>query len=220
MKKLCSIFLVVLFAMGFTSNTTVAQNFEGVIHFEMTDMAKQGMGEMPYMVKGNKGRMEISHQGQKSAMIMLPDESKVVMVIEQMQGYIEMDTGEEGEQTKEVDDSDLNKTRETKTIAGKSCEVWEMKSDDGTFEVCMAKGMGTFMMPQSEMQQQQAPNWAKQFWEDGAMPLEIVEVQNGNRSVKMEATRIEEKSLSDDLFEVPDDYRDMSGMMKGMQNQN
>lgn len=220
MKKLLSICLLTILTIGFLSLPATAQDFEGVIHFEVADMAQQGMGEMPYMVKGNKGRMEISHQGQKSAMIMLPDESKVVMIIEQMQGYIEMDTDEEGETTEEVEDSDLNKTGETKTIAGKTCEVWEMNSEDGAFEVCMAKGMGTFMMPQSKMQQQQAPDWAKQFWEDGAMPLEITEVQNGNRSVKMKATKIEEKSLSDDLFEVPQDYRDMSGMMEGMQNQN
>ncbi|MGM0547239.1 MAG: DUF4412 domain-containing protein [Bacteroidota bacterium] len=220
MRKRWSIFLIALFMMGFSSNTATAQDFEGIIHFELADMTQQGMGEVPYMVKGNKGRMEISHQGQKSAMIMLPDESKIVMVIEQMQGFIEMDTNEEGEQTEDIDDSDLNKTGETKTIAGRKCEVWEMNSEDGTFEVCMAKGLGTFMMPQTEMQQQQAPDWAKQFWEDGAMPLEIVEVENGNQSVKMKATKIEEKSLSDDLFEVPDDYRDMSGMMQGMQNQN
>lgn len=220
MKKLFPIFLVVLFVMGFSSESVTAQDFEGVIHFEIADMAQQGMGEVPYMIKGNKGRMEMSHQGQKSAMIMLPDESKVVMVIEQMKGYIEMNTDEERETTEEVDESDLSQTGETKTIAGKSCEVWQMNSEDGTFEVCMAKGLGTFMMPQSRMQQQQAPDWAKQFWEDGAIPLEIVEVENGNRTVKMKAKKIEEKSLSDDLFEVPDGYRDMSGMMQGMQNRN
>ncbi len=76
------------------------------------------------------------------------------------------------------------------------------------------------MMPQNQMQKRNAPAWAQKFAEEGSMPLEIVEIKNGTRTVQMKATKIEEKSLSDDLFEVPEGYRDMSGMMKGMQNRN
>ncbi|PAU94178.1 hypothetical protein CK503_08160 [Aliifodinibius salipaludis] len=221
MRKLSQFVLTlsIICFIGVPTSTT-AQDFEGVIHFEMADLAKQGMGEMPYMVKGNKGRMEVSHRGQKSVMLMLPEQSKMVILIEQMNGYIEMDTSQEGESTDNIDDADLNNTGETKTIAGRTCEVWKMKSEDGIFETCMAKGMGTFMMPQNQMQKREAPAWVQKFSEEGAMPLEIVEIKNGNRTVQMKATKIEEKSLSDDLFEIPEGYRDMSGMMKGMQNGN
>lgn len=221
MRKLSLIVLTlsIICFIGAPTSTT-AQDFEGIIHFEMADLAKQGMGEMPYMVKGNKGRMEVSHRGQKSAMLMLPEQSKMVILIEQMNGYIEMDAGQDGDSTEGIDDADLNNTGETKTIAGRTCEVWKMESKDGTFETCMTKGMGTFMMPQNQMQNQKAPAWVQKFSEEGAMPLEIVEIKNGNRIVQMKATKIEEKSLSDDLFEVPEGYRDMSGMMKGMQNRN
>lgn len=223
MKRISISMLTALFITVIFWTPTQAQDFEGVIHFEIPEMAQQGMGEMPYMVKGNKGRMEMNHMGQKNAMLILPDESKMVMVIEKMQGYIEMDTNNKSSSDTEMEDendADMTNTGETKTIAGRSCEVWRMESEDGTFETCMANGMGTFMMPQNEMQKGQAPKWAQTFAEKGAMPLEIVEIQNGNRSVKMKATKIEEKSLSDDLFEIPEGYRDMSGMMRGMQNRN
>lgn len=207
-------------AIGFLTTPTSAQDFEGVIHFKVADMIQQGMGEMPYMVKGNKGRMEVNHQGQKSAMLMLPDESKMVVIIKQMQAYMEMDLNEQQHDMSKMQETDATNTGETKTIAGKTCEVWRLESDEGTFETCMAKGMGTYMMPQNQMQQGNAPAWAQQFLEEGAMPLEIVAINNGKRTVKMKATKIEEKSLSDDLFEVPEGYRDMSSMLKGMQNQN
>ncbi|MDZ7659550.1 DUF4412 domain-containing protein [Fodinibius sp.] len=223
MKKL-SLFVLTLSIICFIGmpTTTTAQDFEGVIYFEMADLAKQGMGEMPYMVKGNKGRMEINHQGQKNAMLMLPGESKMVMIIEQMNGYIEMDLSNDFGNTEKDTTSEptMTKTGETKTIAGKTCEVWRMKSEDGTFETCMAKGMGTFMMPQNQMQKRNAPAWAQKFAEEEAMPLEIVEIKNGKRTVQMKATKIVEKSLSDDLFKVPEGYNNMSGMMKGMQNRN
>lgn len=221
MKKL-SLFVLALSITCFIGmpTTTTAQDFEGVIYFEMADLAKQGMGEVPYMVKGNKGRMELSHQGQKNAMLMLPGESKMVIIIEQMNGYIEMDLNDDNTEMDNASEADMTNTGEIKTIAGKTCEVWKMESKDGTFETCMAKGMGTFMMPQNQMQQRDAPAWVKKFAEEGSMPLEIIEIKNGNRNVQMKATKIEEKSLSDDLFRVPEGYRDMSGMMKGMQNQN
>ena len=223
MKKLSLTLLAALFIAVTSSIPTQAQDFEGVIHFEIPEMTNQGMGEMPYMVKGNKGRMEMNHMGQKNAMLMLPEESKMVMIIEKMQGYIEMNTDEDRVSDSDMEDAnnaDMTNTGKTKTIAGRTCEVWRMEAEDGTFETCMANGMGTFMMPQNEMRKGQAPKWAQTFAEKGAMPLEIVEIKNGNRSVQMKATKIEEKSLSDDLFEIPDGYRDMSGMMKGMQNRN
>ncbi|WP_441001193.1 DUF4412 domain-containing protein [Fodinibius sp. SL11] len=221
MKKLLLTLLAGFFVAVSFSTPIQAQNFEGVIYFEMADLAKQGMGEIPYMVKGNKGRMEINHMGQKNAMLMLPDESKMVMIIEQMKGYMEMDLNDTSNKNAEMDKTseiDMTNTGETKTIAGKTCAVWRMESEDGTFETCMAKGLGTFMMPQNQMQKQQAPAWAQKFAEEGSMPLEIIEIKNGKRTTQMKATKIEEKSLSDDLFKVPEGYRDMSGMMKGMQN--
>ena len=154
---------------------------------------------------------------------MLPGESKMVMIIEQMNGYIEMDLNNTERANTEKDktsEPDMTNTGQTKTIAGKTCEVWRMESEDGTFETCMAKGLGTFMMPQNQMQRRNAPAWAQKFAEEGSMPLEIVEIKNGDRTVQMKATKIVEKSLSDDLFKVPEGYRDMSGMMKGMQNRN
>lgn len=212
------LFILILCCFPFTS---IAQDFEGTIYFEVSDLTKQGMGEMPYMVKGNKARMEFGQGQQKAAMLFLPEESKMVIIMDAMKGYINMDTNTSSDNANDFTEADVTKTGETKNIAGRDCDVWKIKSeDDTTMEACMAMGMGSFMMPKSPMAEDNTPQWAKELMAQGAMPLEVIELKNGDRSIQMRATRIEEKSLSDDLFKIPEGYNDMSGMIQQMQNRN
>lgn len=213
------LFILILCCFPFTS---IAQDFEGTIYFEVSDLTKQGMGEMPYMVKDNKARMEFGQGQQKAAMLFLPDESKMVIIMDAMKGYISMDTDQASDDTEDFTEAEVTKTGETKNIAGRDCDVWKIESEDNTtMEACMAMGMGSFMLPESPMaEENNTPQWAKELMAQGAMPLEVIELKNGNRSVQMRATRIEEESLSNDLFEIPEGYNDMSGMMQQMQNRN
>lgn len=219
MKTILTLFLTVLVFNCFPAQSG-AQDFEGTIYFEVSDLAKQGVEELPYMIKGSKARMEFAQGQQKGAMLMLPDESKMVIIIDEMQGYMSMNLDEAMNKEEDFSDTKATKTGETKTIAGKECEVWEIKTEEEIVESCMAGGMGTFMLPESPMQQNNTPDWAKELIAQGAMPLEIIEIKNGNSSIQMRATRIEEESLSDDLFEIPEGYNDMSGMLQQMQNRN
>lgn len=205
-----------LLIFGFIPSLLTAQNFEGIIYYEIPQMTQQGMDEMPYMIKDSKARMEFGQGQQKGAMILLPEQSKMVIIIEAMKGYMSMNTDEDQHEMDDYSEGDAHKTGETKTIANRQCEVWRIESPESTVEACMAKGLGTFMMPKSPMGNDNAPAWAKELME-GSMPLEVVEIENGNRSLRMRATKIEEKTLSPDLFEIPEGYNDMSGMMQQMQ---
>lgn len=220
MKNLPVQILLFLGILIYVPALSSAQDFEGVIYYEINDMKEQGMEEMPYMIKGPKARMEFGSGQEKGAMILMPEESQMVILIETMKGYMKMDTRDAEGEMDDYSDTDATKTGETKTIAGRECEVWNIKSEENTIEACMAKGMGTFMMPKSPMAKDNTPEWVKELMDEGAMPLEVIEIKNGNRSVQMRATRIEEKSLSDDLFTIPEGYRDMSDMMKQMQQMN
>lgn len=197
-----------------------AQDFEGTIYFEVTDLAKQGVDELPYMIKGSKARMEFGQGQQKGAMLLLPEESRMVIIVDAMKGYMSMDMDQSSDDQEDFSEAEATNTGETKTIAGKECKVWEIISEGDTIEACMASGMGTFMLPESPMQKNNTPDWAKELIAQGAMPLEVIEITNGNRSIQMRAIRIEEESLSADLFEVPEGYNDMSGMLQQMQNRN
>jgi len=205
--------------LGITSHSQ-AQDFEGVIYYEIPEMSRQGMGEMPYMVKDSKVRMEFGKGAQGGAMIFMPDQNKMTFIMEAMKGYMtmEMDDPDSGDNSE--DNTNMVKMDATKTIAGKSCEVWEVTDTKNTYQLCVAKGMGNFMMPQNPMAQTNTPKWAKEAMAGGFMPLEVIEVTNGGEELKMRASKIEEKSLSASLFEIPEGYNDMSSMMKQMMNRN
>ena len=216
---LISSLLCLTIIMGINTHA-MAQDFEGVIYYEIPEMTKQGMGEMPYMVKDSKVRMEFGKGAQGGAMIFMPDQNKMTFIMEAMKGYMTMDMDDPEADQSADDNTDMVKLDETKTIAGKSCEVWEVTDTNNTYQLCVAKGMGNFMMPQNPMAQSNTPKWAKEAMSGGFMPLEVIEMKNGSKELKMRATKIEAKSLSAALFEVPEGYNDMSSMMKQMMNQN
>lgn len=198
-----------------------AQNFEGIIYYQIPEMEQQGMSEMPYMIKENKVRMEFGTGMQKGALLLLPDESKMTFIIDSMQGFITMDMDKQYDESKEPEEMpEITQTGQTKMIAGKSCEVWKIQTDDSLVEACMAKGMGNFMMPQSPMARSNTPQWAQKIMDGGAMPLEVIEIKGDKQTVQMRATKIEEKALSADLFVIPKGYNDMSAMMQQMRNRN
>lgn len=211
-KKL---FFLLIFGM---STLGMAQDFEGVIYYEIPEMASQGIAEMPYMVKGSKVRMEFGSGAQGGAMIFMPEENKMALIMEAMKGYMTMELEETASDDESEEMTDMKKTGETKSVAGTSCEVWIVNDAENSFQLCVAQGMGTFMMPRNPMMQANTPQWAKDAMAEGFMPLEIIDVTNGKEDIKMIATKIEEKSLSSALFEIPEGYNDMTGMMKQMMN--
>lgn len=208
-----SLFLGILFA-ACLPHLAIAQDFEGIIYYEIPDMEQQGMGQMPYMVKGSRVRMEFGSGMQKGAMLFIPEKSQLTMLYDGMKRYMTMNMDKYDDSYEDQEAPAVTRTGQTKTIAGRKCEVWSIESDKNTVHACMAKGMGNFMMPQNPMARQKTPAWAKEIMEGGAMPLEVIEIKNGTETVQMLAKRIEEKSLSADLFVIPDGYTDMSGMLR------
>jgi len=202
--------------------TATAQNFEGIIYYQIPEMTNQGMDKMPYMIKGSKARIEFGQDQQKGAMILLPEQSRFVFVIDAMKSYMSMNYDDVVDDNSFSEEhTSITKTGEMKTIAGKSCEVWEITSDKDNVEACMAKGLGTFMIPQNPMSKKNTPAWAQEIINAKIMPLEVLELNDdGSKTTQMKAIRIEEKTLSPDLFEIPEGYKDISALMKQMRNQN
>jgi hypothetical protein len=197
-----------------------AQDFEGIIYFETPSEGSQ-MGELAYKIKGSKVRMEMGEGQQSAAIIYQPEKSESIVLINQMKAYMKMDMNDEekaGQNLEEWENSTLDKSGKRKTIAGHSCEIWEVENENGEkYTLCMAQGLGTFMTPGNPMNQKNAPAWAKMIAREGYMPLEVIKTDSGTQKVQMRATKIERKSLDDALFKIPEGYRDMSGMMNKMQ---
>lgn len=208
-----------VFILSGTALHVAAQDFEGIIYYEMPEMEQNGIGNLAYMIKDSKIRVEFGEGVQKNAMLLLPEKSKMVIIMAQMKAYMTMDQSPDKRTNESEQDFTLEKTGNIKTIASHSCEVWIMTQEENRFELCMAKGLGRFMMPESPMaSSRNVPQWAKEAMSEGVMPLEVVMISGDQPKIQMKATRIEKKALDSSLFEIPAGYRDMSSMMKQMMN--
>lgn len=216
----CSV-LALLLTLGLNIQAK-AQNFEGIIHYQFDKMEQRNMGDIQYMIKNNQIRMEFGMGTQSGAMLYDPTETKMTFIMDKMKSYMSMDMGDMSQKSSydsKWEESEIDKTGQTKQVAGHPCEIWKISNDKGdNLTMCMADDLGTFMTPGNPMARKQAPDWAKEIIAEGFMPLEVIEESGGSETVQMQATKIEKKSLSDNLFEIPEGYRDMSGMMKQMMN--
>lgn len=215
-KKILPVLLLLSLLLGV--HTTATAQFEGVIYYEIPGMDSQEMDELPYMIKDSNVRMEFGEGNEKGAMLFMPEESKMIILMDAMEGYMSMDL-DEAYDNQDFDDTDFTRTDETKTIAGYSCEVWHIETEENIIEACMAKDLGAFMMPKNPVAERNMPDWAKEIVAEGAMPLEVIERNGDTETLQMRATKIEEKSLASTLFEIPSGYSDMSGMMNQMMKQ-
>lgn len=200
-----------------------AQDFEGVVYYKTPASTSAQMGEMAYMIKGNKVRMEMGSGQNTVAVLYQPESAETIVIIDRMQAFMKMDTKGQASGNMagaKVAAPEVEKTGQTKTIAGRSCEVWTITHESGeNFSMCMNEELGPFVTPKNPISNQQAPAWAQSIETGAAFPLEIKQTGNENKMI-LQATKIEEKSLEASLFEVPENYRDMSSMMKDMQNRN
>ena len=132
-------------------------------------------------------------------------------------------TADQGAKGKKA--GNLVRTGKTDTILGYPAEQLIDKSDEGTTEIWGAKGMGYFAglhgMRRSGAggSSDSTPSWAKELKEQGFFPLRVISKgSDGSEKTRMEATKVEKKTLDGSLFTAPADYKklDREGMMRGM----
>jgi len=216
----------IVFLVPLHSLKAQSSPFEGIIHYQIpNDISGSGnMQDFLYMVKDNRVRMEIKTSGpQKAVMLFNRGANEVVVLVNQAKAYMKMPLTRDSKDQSSTDDPEASfeQTGQTKTISGRTCELWKTTDDDKTIEMWVAPNMGTFMMPDASPSgySEGQPEWMKKIREGNFMPLEVDVVKGGESRQVLKAEDIEEKSLADQLFTIPDGYRDMSGMMKMMQNQ-
>ncbi len=228
------------------SSTSVSGGVSGGGKFEGTITAKMMPGserpmEVHYAIKGPRMRVETQlAQGGAAMGVVLMDLSAgtQTMLMPQTKTYMSMnqDSGKFKEMADaaakisgEDSTSDLYKvttTGQTETVAGYSCQHWLMGSKKQT-DVCLAKGLGqtgsildqlkTFGLDEQAKAQIQANPEFLKFAENGAFPMKMSQIENGQSKMIMEVTNVERKTLDDSLFAVPSDYKKMEipGMPSG-----
>jgi hypothetical protein len=198
--------LVTVVSLAAAPATLFAQS-----RFEGTITARMGTSDATFSMKGDQFRMDM--QGRGMGMYMLRDMSKnttyVVMPTQKM--YMEMSQAmieSQGHKTPEI-----KWTGKTETVAGQQCEHVLITGDDGTWDVCAAKGMGTFPMVNSQLGRSRAAMATWQQLGHDVFPLKVT--KPGSSETEYEVTKIEKKSLDAAMFALPDGFTKMEMGARG-----
>jgi hypothetical protein len=186
----------------------------------------EGQGTIVQMYKGSQVRMEMNQGGREGVMLLDNSASSMTMLMPQQKMYMTMDLKSMampgGAHDMDHAAPKLTATGKTETIAGRTCEVYRYAEEAGkpeTMEMCVAKGMGYFMMGQGPMGGGGGPlgNLAKvganpeyaKLYKDGFFPLRLSRLEGSSSKVMMQAQSIEAKRLDAGLFTVPAGYSEM-----------
>lgn len=201
-----------------------AQQFEGVVAFKV--LSKKGKTtEMTMSIKGTNVRMESSSGGRAMVMLMDAEAQVMRMVMAEEKMYMTMDLKSARSHAQNSDTPPkITALGTTETIAGRSCANFLMETEKSKSEVCNGTGLGYFMSArggpmggESDLPDLDVEAYRAHFT-GGFFPLRYTTIKGDKRTVKMEATRVEPKSLDTALFQVPEGFTEMKMPMGMMPN--
>jgi len=235
MRALKNTFRTISLLVGLFS-FAAAQSFEGIIEMQMKDQNQESSMPVKYLVKGDLIRMEMQSPRGEMTMIMDSKNKKTIILMPQMQSYMERSMDVPAQSAGDAKKSEITKTGKTEKILGYDCEQFIMKGEKGETEMWAAKGLGTFMRPgmggpggrrggpgggsggmRGGMGGGQTPAaWEEEFRSKGYFPMRVVSVgADGKEESRLEATKIEKKELDAALFKVPEGWQKMDMQMMG-----
>jgi hypothetical protein len=204
--------ILAAFFVGILPSVLQAQSFEGVVEYKVT--TEEGTMPMTYMMKGDNVRVEMEGRpGMKMVLLLDTKEGKTVMLMEKMKMYMEMPSTPPPESDEAK--PEVTKTGKSQKILGYECQQFLVKEGDKSSDVWITKELGKFQMfkmggPRGRNNDEA---WQKLIGDEGGFPLLATTKEGDEQLSKMEATRIEKKSLDDVLFKIPDGYKPMDSSM-------
>lgn len=187
--------------------------FEGTITMRLSSTS--GGSNMQYSMKGDRLRIDIG--AADLGMYVLADNGRMTMVMPAQKVYFQPQLPAAATQGKATSKVSVKATGRTETIAGYKCEHYTISGgDDGQYDACLSKELGTFMQPMNPMAGRGAANASSDVLAHlggNAFPLKVQKVGG---ATTLEVTKIDKKSLDESLFTVPSSYRKMDvGAMRG-----
>jgi hypothetical protein len=112
----------------------------------------------------------------------------------------------------------VTKTGKTDTVAGYTCEYWDIASDHKEGTVCVANdGPSWLSIPMTGIPTEQA--WALELLDGKHFPLRFIAYgkDGTTEETRVEVTKIDKKSMQDSQFQVPAGYKtiDLEKMLSG-----
>jgi hypothetical protein len=214
-------------------------DFEG----DITIVSKSAKEKRPVppitlTVKGNKLRFDLPEgmegapkMGERAYAIADTTTKKLDVVVDEQKMIMEMDLASMGDQLKKMKPHNpaepetktppkVTKTGHTDTVAGMSCEDWDVTSERGERgRVCVASTSASWLsLPSLGLPSEQM--WAKELFDGQHLPLRMIGYDAaGTEENRLEVTKLEKKPIADATFVLPAGYRtmDFTQMMAGVQ---
>jgi hypothetical protein len=218
----CTRFAALSLYATLAAGPLAAQGFEGAVAYKVTG-EKGKTTEMVMSMKGYKMRTDLEAEGRPMTMLIDGQAQVMKMLMSQQNMYMTMDLKgmREHMQAKKHTPPKITALGTKETIAGRSCENYQVETEDSKEEFCNAKGLGHFMSPHNPMGGGPSNGLTelddeiyRSYFKDGFFPLRVTEIKGDKRRIVMEATRVEPKSFDPSFFEVPAGFTEMK--MPGM----
>jgi hypothetical protein len=203
----------VALALGLIAASTAgAQNFEGVVTYDMGTGANGKNSTWEYMAKGNKVRFQTDDPRTAGmGMIMDMNARTITMIMTPQKMYMTQPIPQYNNPAADTVHGKITKVG-SETIAGVPCDDYQGTDAQGQKKtlVCIAHGMGNFVMGNGnngmfKSMASHIEGFSAAFG-GGGFPLKVV---NENGQVTMLATKVERKSLDDAMFTPPADFKQM-----------
>lgn len=205
-----------------------ADGFEGKVSLQMTSGKGKTM-PIDYTIKGSRVRIDMNAEGHSVASIMDAEKKEMIMLMPEQQMFMVMpmkQVMDKAVASAEASGQTVEKTGRTETILGYKCDEYVAKGKDGTTEVWIAEGLGSFMGlggggpmgGPGGRGKAAGGGWETAFKGKPGFPLRVItHSTSGKDTFKMEATKIEKGGVSDADFTPPEGYQkfsmpDMGGM--------
>lgn len=213
-----------------------AEIFEGKVSMTMTSASsKDGPQTVNYSIKEGFMRMDIMAAKGGGAFITDFKNKQIIIIMDQQRMYIVRAMTDPGTSQRPTSpgaapapssaspaNTSFRDTGEKETIAGYSCEKYEVTSSKGTADIWATDQLGMFgglAMGGGPGRRAQAPSeWESAIKGSGFFPLRVVSLEGGKEKFRLEVTSVDKTRLPDSLFAPPDGYRklDLGAMMGGM----
>ena len=193
------------------------QPFEGIVTLQMTTA---GMTMQPVVyVKGHRSRANMNMGGREMYLLTDSQKETMTMVMPAQRAFMAMDPEKLIDTTKT---GELKPTGKNETIAGITCEHFVHVDGKNETDVCVARGMGTFLgiaSPPGRGANRGMASILRRIgarFREGAFMLKVEIKEAGTTQTTFEVTKVERTSVDAALLTMPEGFQDMSGMMQGI----
>ncbi len=214
--------VVILSLVFFWCNAFAQPKFEGVIETKNTTIDEYGTLQqftMTMYVKQDMVMIRNSPLGSTPASVMIyrGDKNVVWMLDEESKSYFEIRQDDKPKQVyspsgKNNKGPAVRKTGKRKQVAGFACDQIIIKDDNVMTELWATKALGNLFGTISKILGGEGINqgWENKVMRMGYYPLIASTKVEGKVMESQEATNIEKRSLTQELFELPEGFKKQS----------